>query len=93
MVINIFFISLNNHSRFNCVILCKFKTEVPNVVKKIYITMIETCYNSRVKIVRSDNGFEFLTIRSMHSKEWNIKLVLLRLSNKMVVLKKSVNIF
>lgn len=67
MTISIFLTALDDYNRYILVILCKFKFEIPTLVQN-FILMIENQYHSHVKIVRSDNGPEFLMPRFYTSK-------------------------
>lgn len=50
---------LDDHTRFLWVVMLKTKGEVQGYVKS-FITMVETQFNKRIKMIRSDNGPEFL---------------------------------
>jgi hypothetical protein len=54
-----FLTAVDDYSRFTWIILCKTKSEIPNLVQQ-FIIMIENQYNCHVKTVRTDNGPEFL---------------------------------
>ena len=54
-----FITALDDYSRFTWIILCKSKSEVQNHVQN-FILLIENQFNCKVKVVRTDNGPEFL---------------------------------
>jgi hypothetical protein len=62
-----FVTAVDDHSRFTWVILCKSKSEVSKLVQN-FLIMIENQFNCHVKIVRTDNGPEFLMPQFYASK-------------------------
>ena len=87
---------VDDHSRFLWTILLKNKSEVPSHIKN-FIHLIQTQHNVTPKIIRSDNGPEFLLSEfyASHQRmsEFFTKSLVLRLLNKMVELKGNINIF
>jgi len=59
MVISIFLTIVDDHSRFLWTILLKTKSEVPSHIQN-FIHLIQNQHNVTPKIIRSDNGPEFL---------------------------------
>lgn len=53
-----FLIGLDDNNGFTWIMLCKSKSEIPNIFQK-FLTKIETQYHCNVKIVRSDNNPNF----------------------------------
>ncbi|RDX93940.1 hypothetical protein CR513_23739, partial [Mucuna pruriens] len=50
---------VDDKSRYIWVMMLKLKSEVPRHVVN-FVAMIETQFNKRVKVIRSDNGTEFI---------------------------------
>lgn len=50
---------VDDHSRLTWVYLMKNKSEVGDIVKQ-YITLIRTQFNTTIKVLRSDNGTEYV---------------------------------
>ena len=50
---------INDHTRLSWVFLLKDKFEVQKNVFEIFYVMVETLFNEKIKIFRSDNGREF----------------------------------
>ena len=56
---NYYVIFVDNYSRFTWLFLLKHKNEVPSVFKH-FKSMVETQFNSKFKILRTDNGSEYI---------------------------------
>lgn len=57
-----FLTTVDDMSRYTWVFLMQFKTGVIVVLKK-FLSMIKTQFSAIVKIIRSDNGIEFLNVK------------------------------
>jgi hypothetical protein len=62
-----FLTAVDDYSRFTCTIFMKHKSETRQNIMN-FVHMVETQYNSKVKIIRSDNGVEFLIPNFYNSK-------------------------
>ena len=51
---------IDDHTRVTWVFLLKEKSEVENVFRNFY-TMVQTQFNTKIKMVRSDNGREYFS--------------------------------
>jgi hypothetical protein len=54
-----FLTAVDDHSRFTWTIMMKHKSEARKHVMN-FVNLIENQYNSKIKIIRSDNGVEFI---------------------------------
>jgi hypothetical protein len=62
-----FLTAVDDYSRFTWTIFMKHKSETRQNIMN-FVHMVETQYNSKVKIIRSDNGVEFLIPNFYNSK-------------------------
>jgi len=53
---------VDDYSRFTWVFLMKFKFETQGLLKS-FITFVHTQFNCQVKIIRSDNGLKFISLK------------------------------
>jgi len=57
---------VDDYSRFTWIFLMKFKSETQGLLKS-FITFVHTQFNCQVKIIRSDNGLEFISLKPFFS--------------------------
>jgi hypothetical protein len=62
-----FLTAVDDHSRFTWTIMMKHKSEARQHVMN-FVQLIETQHNSKIKIIRSDNGVEFIMPQYYASK-------------------------
>lgn len=68
------------------------KSETSDLVKS-FVTLIQTHFHKTIKIIRSDNGPEFILKYFYKTHGFYIKLLMLQHLNKMVLLSGNINVF
>lgn len=63
-----FLIIVDNHTRFSWAIMVKVKSEASVFIQQFYEIM-KNQFNKSIKVIRTDNGIEFIRLLFMLQKE------------------------
>lgn len=80
---------LDDCSRHVWTVMLKLKSEVGDKVKT-FINMVETQFDKKVRVVRSDNGLEFFLLIFILKREFYITQVVWLHHNKMIELRDAI---